>query len=204
MASMSCTSAPPRTRYALVVLLCAIVPIALAADSAHDFARYFEQGNSYFESAQYVLAVSEYDKAIECVVKAPPGYTLDYDATIFNYMQAYRNRTLAYLLLEDFDRVIRDSDVLIQLKDSKYSSQRSDGYYYKGRAFYQKKEYDSAIRELSNAIALAPSETKAYNYRMFAYYMIDEEGKARADCDAILRLDPKHESALLLSVLLPE
>jgi tetratricopeptide (TPR) repeat protein len=60
-------------------------------------------------------------------------------------------------------------------------------YFYRGWAFYGKKDYQSAIRDLSKAITLAPDKAELYKYRGQVYYDMKDYTNAFNDFDESIR-----------------
>lgn len=59
-----------------------------------------------------------------------------------------------------------------------------------GECEYRLEHYDSAIKLLSRAIALAPQEGSAYNYRYHSYIQLKDYEKALVDCKKCITLMP--------------
>ena len=68
-------------------------------------------------------------------------------------------------------------------------------YFDSGKASYDKKLYENAISDFSNAIRLDPNYTAAYNERGIAYYDQGEFDKAISDYNEEIRLDPNDADA---------
>jgi tetratricopeptide (TPR) repeat protein len=62
----------------------------------------------------------------------------------------------------------------------------------KGISFFDKQDYDAAIRSFTEVIRLAPKFAGAYNNRGIAYRQKGEHGKAIADYSEAIRLDPEN------------
>jgi tetratricopeptide (TPR) repeat protein len=64
-----------------------------------------------------------------------------------------------------------------------------------GIAAIERKNYDSAIALFSAAIRLGPDFPEGYNKRATAYYLAGKPRMAISDCEATLRLNPRHFGA---------
>jgi tetratricopeptide (TPR) repeat protein len=72
------------------------------------------------------------------------------------------------------------------------AANRAVAYYYRGLAHYDKRDYDRAIADYSEAIRLNPSEASAYNGRGNAYHDKREYDLAIADYTRAIEIDPKN------------
>jgi tetratricopeptide (TPR) repeat protein len=68
-------------------------------------------------------------------------------------------------------------------------------YFDSGKAFYDKKLYEAAIGDFSNAIRLAPNSAAAYKGRGTAYLGWGKYDKAISDFNEAIRLDPNLAAA---------
>jgi len=80
------------------------------------------------------------------------------------------------------DRPQNSSQVVIENKSA-------DQYYNDGKTAYDKKDYDKAITDFTQAIRLNPNLINAYNYRGLAYYLKSDYDKAIADYTQAIRLN---------------
>jgi tetratricopeptide (TPR) repeat protein len=73
----------------------------------------------------------------------------------------------------------------------------SDPAFYdnRGLEFYQRKDYDKAISDYSEAIRLSPNDATAYNRRGVAYYDTNDYDKSISDYSEAIRLDPNYGQA---------
>jgi tetratricopeptide (TPR) repeat protein len=69
------------------------------------------------------------------------------------------------------------------------------GYFDSGKASYDKKLYENAISDFSNAIRLVPNYVAAYIERGIAYYDQGQFDKAISDYNEAIRLDPNDATA---------
>jgi WD40 repeat protein/tetratricopeptide (TPR) repeat protein len=79
---------------------------------------------------------------------------------------------------------VRSDDVPSNPKDAK-------GFVERGIAFCEKKEYDKAIADYTEAIKREPKLADAFGHRAHAYEAKGDDDRAIADCTAALKLDPK-------------
>lgn len=66
----------------------------------------------------------------------------------------------------------------------------------RGAAFEERRDFEHAIRDFNQAVALAPTLADAFHQRANAYDSLGQHGRAIADYDAAIRLEPKN--ALIL------
>jgi len=166
-----------------------------------DFKLYWKRGIDLFNEGHYSAAVIAFNKAYGVSEKTQPGYRLNYTAYYTNIALAYRNRTYAYLMLKDYDRVLKDCQHLVHYPSNKNMKieprDQEDlhffGYYLRGRGYYGKKEYIKAISDLTNAVKIRPNDLNARYFRADAYTAIKEFDKARADNDFIRQRDPNYK-----------
>jgi tetratricopeptide (TPR) repeat protein len=74
-----------------------------------------------------------------------------------NFAQAYSDRCLAYLQLQDYQQAIADCSQAINL-----TPENAEAYLNRGLANYRQKDYAAAIADYQQAIALKPYEFRAY------------------------------------------
>jgi Tfp pilus assembly protein PilF len=89
--------------------------------------------------------------------------------------------------------VIQDYDEAIRL-----SPRYPRVFYNRGLAWFEKKEYDKAIRDFGEAIRLNPKDELAFSYRGLAWFEKKEYDKAINDYDVAIRLDPKWATVVYL------
>jgi tetratricopeptide (TPR) repeat protein len=76
------------------------------------------------------------------------------------------------------------------LKD--FEPQDAVGYYNRGNAYYQNKDYERAIENYNEALRLDPKDFKAYCNRGCAYEAKKDYDRAIQDYSESIRLDPTH------------
>ena len=69
----------------------------------------------------------------------------------------------------------------------------SAGYYNRGQAYLQNKDYDRAIAEFNQSLRLDPNNLVSYSGRGVAYTSKGDYDRAIADFNQALRLDPNNE-----------
>lgn len=74
-----------------------------------------------------------------------------------NFAQAYSDRCLAYLQLQDYHQAIADCTQALN-----FAPENPEAYLNRGLANYRQKDYAAAIADYHCAIALKPSEFRAY------------------------------------------
>jgi tetratricopeptide (TPR) repeat protein len=70
------------------------------------------------------------------------------------------------------------------------NSARSDKHVEQGQKYAEKKEYDKAVREFTEAIRLDPKNAEAYHERGRAYVELKEYDKAISDFTEAIRIEP--------------
>src|ERR1017187_5838324 len=65
----------------------------------------------------------------------------------------------------------------------------------RGVAYYERGEYDRAIQDFEQAIALNPKYALAFNNRCAAYHDKGEYDRAIQDCNQAIKLNPNHAGA---------
>ena len=69
------------------------------------------------------------------------------------------------------------------------------GYNNQGITYYQKGDYDRAIRDFTKAIEINPRYAKAYNYRGSAYGEKGDYDQAIRDFTKAIEINPKNSNA---------
>jgi len=70
------------------------------------------------------------------------------------------------------------------------------GYEYRGHAFLEVSQYQSAIADFTRAISLDPGEIYSYRLRGRSYYFLNQFDNAMADFQAALRIDPNDSDTI--------
>ena len=90
--------------------------------------------------------------------------------------------------LGDYTRAINDDALAIKLN-------LKDVYYSRGLAYYDKKDYDSAIKDYNQALIIDPKYAYAYYSRGVAYYNKKDYDSAIKDYNQALIIDSKDANA---------
>src|ERR1700722_7518537 len=65
----------------------------------------------------------------------------------------------------------------------------------KGETYLDKKQYEEAIKEFSNAIGQDPNCKEAYCNRAYALAQLEEYKEAVEDCNKAIKVDPSFKDA---------
>ena len=106
------------------------------------YAQLIKKGLRESKHEDYLMSVKTFNKAIE-------ENPLDYEA--------YHNRGLSYLMLNELNKAEEDFDKSIQ-----YNPTFSDSYYLRGNVHQRKGSSYSAIFDFEKAIELSPNNTDSY------------------------------------------
>lgn len=131
---------------------------------------YYNKGWEYYNVDNWVMAISEYTKAIH----------LDPD-----YAVAYYNRVRAYNYLGEYQTTIVDSDKSIQLDPDV-----ADAYIIRGIAYYMLGQDQTAIADYDKALQLNPDVAGSYYNRGLSYYMLGQDQTAITNYTKAIQLDP--------------
>jgi tetratricopeptide (TPR) repeat protein len=132
-------------------------------------------GQRKLKAGDYRVAIAEYSKA------------LDSDS---NNLEAYSERGLAYLNLEEYQKAIADYNKAIQL-----NLNYADAYVARGFAYGQQEEYEKAIADHNKAIQLNPQLAIAYVTRGVVYGELKEYQKAIVDFNKAIGLNSQYAEA---------
>lgn len=117
-----------------------------------------EEGISHVENGKYLKAIDVFNEAI---TENPVDY------------EAYHNRGLSYLILNDLDAAENDLDKAI-----KFNPNYSNSYYLRGNVYQKKDNSYSAIKNFEKAIKLNPYHIDAYLKCAIMYGLQNEMEKA--------------------------
>jgi lipoprotein NlpI len=126
---------------------------------------------------------------------------------------AFLRRGEAYFMQGDYDRAIKDFSEATELGSPatpvlRWHGQdyhefavfsegnRAEALRWRGLAYQEQRDYDSAMKDFSEAIRLAPDDPQAYSDRGRAYLQNGELSLATIDYSKAIRLDPDHAAAL--------
>ncbi len=109
----------------------------------------------------------------------------------------YFNRGYAYHLKRNLDAAIADYTQAVEL-DAQYDAARfalALGYSERALDSVDKEDYERALADCAQAIALDPTQTIAYKVRALAYAEKGDFERAIADYSRVIELDPKDARA---------
>jgi len=168
------------------------------------------RGVAYYQSAEYDLAIADFDQAIRIYPRLAKAYYNrgivdrakgDLDKAIADFSDAIRldpkyvspfnNRGLVYDAKGDYARAIADFNEALRL-NPKYVFALNN----RGLAYEVKADYDRAIADFSEAIRLDPKYLDAFYNRSRAYKSKGDADHASADYQQVLQLNPSLASVL--------
>ncbi|MBD2358841.1 tetratricopeptide repeat protein [Tolypothrix sp. FACHB-123] len=152
-------------------------PISHAPTTASDF---FQLGVNEIQQGNYQQAIADLNQAIKL--------ESDFD-------QAYSDRCLAYLQLQEYHQAIADCTVAINL-----SPTNAQGYLNRGLANYRQQDYPAAIADYEQAIALQPDEFRTYYNLALAYAASGNYSQAIADYNLALSQIPASANIILADI----
>lgn len=104
---------------------------------------------------------------------------------------------LLYIALYDNDPLIRKlAEDAIWRVWGRSGNALHDRMYQRGIEQMQAGQYPGAIRSFSALIRLAPDFTEAWNKRATVYFLVGEDDRSIADCEAVIQREPNHFGAL--------
>lgn len=160
------------------------VPASSAVDPTHaqqTAVTLAQHGRAVFNAGNYALAIDYYTAALD-------SYPL-FDALI--------GRSLAYSAIHARDKSADDAVAAAKI----VASTGGDGqlasrlYHFAGLEYYLSDEYDKSIAVFTEAIHLAPSNSKIYVSRANAYKQKLDFERALPDLEKAMALDPANVSA---------
>lgn len=138
---------------------------------------YLNRGLAEYEAGDRRAAIADFDATLRLNPKVD---------------KALNNRAAAYAALGDRSAALRDFDEAIRLNpDSSYLVNR-------GILKRDMGDFAGAVRDFDTVIELNARNVRALCERADAYRMQGNWAKARADYEAVLRLDPSHVYATFL------
>ncbi|KAI8055502.1 peptidylprolyl isomerase D-like protein [Syncephalis plumigaleata] len=118
-------------------------------------------GNTYFSKGEYKKAFDKYSKAINYLNERPVFSDEDTEELKKQWIAAklpcYLNRAAAALKLDDFQRAVTDSTVIIETEGA-LDKDLTKAYFRRGTAYNHLKAYDEAISDLTEARRLSATE----------------------------------------------
>jgi tetratricopeptide (TPR) repeat protein len=166
------------------------------------------RGNAYRFLNKYDEALKDYDKAIELDANFSMFFinrgsvylkqkSLDASLRDLNEAvrldkgneSAYYSRANTYVELRKFDEALSDYSQALLLKT------KPEFYYGRGRLYFLRGQYELALKDNSDALALDPSNPNMYGNRALCYARLGKDSLAVEDIRSALAL--KKESVLL-------
>lgn len=164
-----------------------------------------ERMGSVYEQGLRSLAVGNYDRAVQCFTDALRENEADLSARLGRghaYLEkgahdkavadltevlrqegpgprraeALRMRAHAHLELKALDQSLADANEAIRL-----DAGNPWGLSMRGAVHFYRKQYDSAVRDFTDALAIAPDEAELLDWRAEVYRAVGDEAKAEAD-----------------------
>lgn len=127
------------------------------------------------------------------VAKHPFDEITELDKVLFpnpRDANAYLNRGIAYMRVNDDDRALSDLSQALALNPNEATA-----YLFRGGIYGRKKLYDLAISDLSRAIAINPNDADAFVSRGICYSKKGKLDHAIMDYNQALVVDPNHQNA---------
>ncbi|MBD2198882.1 MULTISPECIES: tetratricopeptide repeat protein [Calothrix] len=141
---------------------------------------FFELGVNEIQHGDYQQAIANLNQAIQ----------LQSD-----FHQAYSDRCLAYLHLQQYHQAIADCTVAINL-----SPTNAQAYLNRGLANYRQQDYPAAIADYEQAIALQPHEFRAYYNLALAYAATGNYSQSITDYNLALSQIPTSTPVVLADI----
>ena len=127
------------------------------------------RGDAYSAIDNFILAMSDYDKAAE----------LDPTNPII-----HANRSIVFIGIGDYAGAFAASNRAIEI-----NSNYARGHACRGVAYDWLKDHESAIADYSRAIELDPNDQVSYSNRAIAYRKVGDLDRALTDCDHVLAFE---------------
>ncbi|QIR38588.1 tetratricopeptide repeat protein [Tolypothrix sp. PCC 7910] len=127
---------------------------------------FLQMGVDKISHSHYQEAIADFDQAIQLQN---------------NFGEAYSERCLAYLQIQEYQQAIADCTQAIN-----FSPDNAEDYINRGLASYRQKDYLSAIVDYQRAIALKPADFRAYYNLALAHAATDKYLEAIADYNLAL------------------
>lgn len=131
---------------------------------------FYQRGRIYFEKALYIKAIEDYSKAI----------------SIERISTYYTSRGIAYIKLNQNDKVIEDLTIASKLDPTSFTP-----WTYLGVAYTKAENYGQAIISLNKAVELFDGDAYSYYYLGLAHYYLGEWAKANDALTKAVNLNPK-------------
>lgn len=145
--------------------------------SPHKVRPYSGRGLFYLDQGNFVLAMSDFNKALEINP---------------NFRDAYINRGTIYYKQNKIPQAIADYNKAIQLNPGLV-----EGYINRGSAYDKLGDLAQAVSDYTKAIELNPEKSEAYNSRGLVYYKLNKLSESISDFNKAIELSPDQEKAYM-------
>jgi tetratricopeptide (TPR) repeat protein len=167
---------------------------------------YYERGLTYIKEVKFTQAFSDFNKAIEFnptladayyyrglldFFQAPANESSDFNKAIElnpKDAQAYCGLGFYYYFYGEYEQAIVAYGKALALNPA-YADRV---YFYRGKSFFEKRQYKKAISDFSKAISINPHNAKYYSYRDIAYIEIGNYKQAQDSCDRAIKINPRN------------
>lgn len=135
------------------------------------------------------LAVAHNNRGVAHLAKGDPERAIeDYDRALSldpDYAVAYSNRGMAYLAKGAFVEALRDYDTAIE-RDPAYGRAYANRCWLYGFMGHG----EEALADCETSLGLAPDDPVTLDSRAFAFWLLEDQERARRDLALARRLDP--------------
>jgi tetratricopeptide (TPR) repeat protein/Zn-dependent protease len=148
----------------------------LKEDPGNAYKHYLGRAYGYKKKGRYAEALKDESKAIESYHQNP---------------KAYSARATTWWDMGEFEEAIADTTKVIELKGGRWYHD----YFRRGRMYYDKGDFDAAIRNFNAAIILAGTSAASYKNRGLCYQRKGDRGRALADFNKAVEVEPDEHGA---------
>ncbi|MDQ5986555.1 MAG: Photosystem I assembly protein Ycf3 [Syntrophus sp. SKADARSKE-3] len=157
----------------------------IALTKPNTLAGAWAQGVIDFSRNQYANALASFNKAVSYDPESDLGYI---------------GLGVTYASMKQFDRALEEYTRAIAAK----GFWQAISYQNRAIAYVHKGQYNMAIKDLDQAIALAPNNAQFYYLRGLAYTLVKDTGKAGTDYDKACKMGSKNGCDRLLGQMAVE
>ena len=168
------------------IIIASIILISCSSGYNKHADQYYEEGLLFYDHMEYDRSVESFNKVLEL---APYGK----DNNIVFY-----NRGMANLKNRQYDKSIYDFTKALELTSAGDKELRFDILSFRGEAYQRSNEFDHAIKDYSDAIALLPDhKTIKYIYcsRGWSWYIKKDYTSAVDDFSKAITIDHEFDPA---------
>ena len=137
-----------------------------------DYRAYYNLGLAHLALKDYLIAIANYQTALI----HSPDFEIESKSLIYNDL------ALAYMMLAENEKAIRNFSKAIALNANNYHA-----YYNRGCAYYRQGKHQTAIKDFTQAIQLKPDLTQAYVHRGILRHKIGSIDTALNDLNLALK-----------------